>query len=239
MKPIAIVPARGGSRRIPGKNKRPLAGVPLIVRAIQVLISSGGFETIFVSTDDAEIAELAMANGAIVPRLRHAELSDDFTPVLPVVRDAIQQFEALRGEEVGIVCVAYPAAALVFPNEVQQGLALLEGSTVDAVFTAGEFPHPIQRAWIKGVNGLAHMANPQAALMRSQDLEQHYFDTGQLYFGRRVYWLDRASLGQVNRRMLLRPSWAAIDIDTEEDWERAEIAIRILDTSRRVEFPDS
>jgi pseudaminic acid cytidylyltransferase len=228
-RPIAIVPARGGSRRIPGKNKRLLAGVPIVVRVIHVLRSTNEFSDILVSTDDSEIAGLAVLHGARVLGLRSAELSDDFTPTLPVVQDTIRRLEEADATTVQEVCVAYPAAALATPSDVAAGLALLRSPNTDAVLTAAEFPHPIQRAWVLDDEGHAHLAAPEYAATRSQDLPPRYYDAGQLYFGTRPYWMERETEERLERRLLVRPAWAAVDIDTEDDWARAEMAIRLLE----------
>lgn len=230
--PIAVVPARAGSRRIPGKNKRLLAGVPLIVRAMRVLQESDAFHAIVVSTDDPEILDLATDSGALVFGLRPAALSDDLTPTLPVVQDALSRMEQSRGEQVDEVCVAYPAAGIATPEDVAAGIAMLRSPGTDAVFTAGEYPHPIQRAWHLEDGGCAVLAAPDYAGHRTQDLETHYYDVGQLYFGRRQYWMERPSMAAIRRRVLVRPSWAAVDIDTEDDWVRAEFAIQRIDHQR-------
>jgi len=224
--PVAIIPARGGSRRIPKKNLRPLAGVPLVVRAIDLLARIRSIGMIVVSTDDRDIANLAIDRGARVLGLREQSLSGSHVPTLPVIKDTIQKLEALDNVTVGVVVVAYSAAALATPADVEAGLDMLSMPGTDAVISVGEFPHPIQRALELDADGFAHFVSPENLGIRSQDLPPRYFDAGQLYFGHRAYWMDRDSMTSVKRRLLKLPGWAAVDIDTEEDWARAEFAVR-------------
>ena len=224
--PIAIIPARGGSRRIARKNVRPLAGIPLIVRTIAVLTASRAVGTIVVSTDDSEISQLATENGARVLGVRESHLSDNHTPTLPVIQDSIQRLEHSDNITVGTVVVAYTAAALADPRDIEKGLELLQQPGTDAVMSVGEYPHPIQRALELNANGIAKYVTPQYFGSRSQDLPERYFDAGQLYFGCRAYWMDRDAVTSTSLRLLRVPRWAAVDIDTEEDWARAEFAIQ-------------
>ena len=222
----AIIPARGGSRRIPRKNLRTLAGVPLVVRAIDVLERSNAVQLIVVSTDDEDIADLATRNGASILSLREPRLSGDHVPTLPVIQDTIQRIERSHNTSVDQVVVAYPAVALATPADVVRGLEILRTPGTDAVISVGEFPHPVQRALETDANGVAHFISPEHFQSRTQDLPPRFFDAGQLYFGHRSYWMNRDTMPSVNLRLLQLPSWAAVDIDTEEDWARAEIAIR-------------
>ena len=224
--PVAIIPARGGSRRIPRKNLRSLAGVPLVARAIDVLERSKSFEMTVVSTDDEAIAKVATDHGARILGLREPSLSGDHVPTLPVIQDSIHQIERLRNITVDAVVVAYPAAALATPADVVRGLELLSTSGTDAVISVGEFPHPVQRALEIDSYGFARFVSPEHFGSRTQDLPPRFFDAGQLYFGHRSYWMNRDTMPSVNLRLLQLPGWAAVDIDTEEDWARAEIAIR-------------
>ena len=224
--PIAIIPARGGSRRIPKKNLRPLAGIPLLTRAINVLSASQAIGTILVSTDDAEIADVATESGARVLGLRGSHLSDDHTPTLPVVQDTIRRLEQLDNVTVNQVVVAYTAAALADPADVRMGIQLLNTPGTNAVLSVGEFPHPIQRALELTNDGTAQLVSPEFFGTRSQDLPRRFFDAGQLYFGHRPYWMERESITPLNLRLLELPNWAAVDIDTEDDWIRAEFVIR-------------
>jgi len=223
---LAIVPARGGSKRIPRKNIRPFLGVPLLARTIGLLQQSGAFDRIIVTTDDAEISAVAIEAGADVPFRRPAELSDDHTATLPVIRHALQEMERIAGT-VQAACCVYPAAVLMDPADLVTAFVMLEQSNADYVFTATSFPFPIQRALRRAADGSCSMFWPEHRTTRSQDLEPAYHDAGQFYWGSRAAWLEQRPIFAERSRMLVLPRHRTQDIDTLEDWERAELIFRL------------
>lgn len=225
---LAVIPARGGSKRIPRKNIRPFLGIPLIVRPITTLLESNLFDRVVVSTDDEEIAQIAENAGAWVPFLRSAHLADDHTPTIPVVLDAIAQVEAITGLAVGEVCVAYPAAVFMTVELIAEAQRRAHTSGNDLVMAATEFPAPIMRAWRQSSDGSAEMIWPEHQNTRSQDLSAAFYDAGQFY-----WWTDKArSLllrGEQPKTGLLILSASEVqDIDTEIDWIAAEGKARTL-----------
>jgi pseudaminic acid cytidylyltransferase len=229
---LAVIPARGGSKRIPRKNIRPFVGVPLLSRTIAMLKAADLFDRIVVSTDDDEIAAVASAAGAEVPFRRPEELSNDVAGTLPVIAHAIREMEA-RGSIFRYVCCTYPAAVLSRPSDVRAARDLLHGQDVDYVFTATSFPFPIQRALRKTPDGFCEMFRPEHRETRSQDLEPAFHDAGQFYFGRRESWLESKPLFGPRSKMLELPRYRVQDIDTPEDWTRAEMIFRLQEHDER------
>jgi pseudaminic acid cytidylyltransferase len=218
---IAIIPARGGSKRIPRKNIRQFAGKPMIAHAIETARASGLFEHVIVSTDDKEIAKIARDWGAETPFVRPVELSDDFTPTVPVVAHAIQSCEELIGGQVDHVCCIYPGVPFIEIGDLKESWALLNRSNTDYCFPIAEFPSNIQRAMRRGENGRMVSFYPQYELVRTQDLENAYHDAGQFYWGAKQAWLTNPRVHASGTGFPI-PFWRVIDIDTEDDWTRAE-----------------
>lgn len=229
---IAVIPARGGSKRIPRKNIRPFLGVPMLSRAIAMLSAAQVFDRIIVSTDDDEIGEVASHAGAEVPFRRPPELSGDMAGTMPVIVHAIREMEA-HGVIPRYVCCVYPAAVLSRPSDVRAARDLLSGEDLDYVFTATSFPFPIQRALRKSSDGTCEMFWPEHRETRSQDLEPAFHDAGQFYFGRRDAWLQGRPIFGRRSRMLELPRHRVQDIDTPEDWTRAEVIFRFLEQEER------
>lgn len=221
---LAVIPARGGSKRIPRKNIKPFAGQPMIAYAIAAARDSGTFDRIIVSTDDAEIADVARQHGAEVPFLRAAALADDHAGTVPVIADAIGRCDAL-GWHAELVCCIYPGVPLLQPDDLRAALALLDDSTAAYAFTVSPFPAAVQRALKRSADGAMAPFFPEHVRTRSQDLEAGYYDAGQFYWGRRAAWLSGQSPHQDGRGLVI-PAWRAIDIDTPDDWQRAELAFR-------------
>jgi len=221
---LAVIPARGGSKRIPRKNIKAFAGQPMIAYAIGAARASGVFDRIIVSTDDAEIAETAAQQGAEVPFMRAPELSDDHAGTVPVIADAIRRCGEL-GWNAELVCCIYPGVPLLQPQDLRDALALLDDPAAAYAFTVSPFPAAVQRALKRGPGGAMAPFFPQHVQTRSQDLETGYYDAGQFYWGRSAAWLSGQSPHQDGRGLVI-PAWRAIDIDTPEDWERAELAFR-------------
>lgn len=225
---VAVVPARGGSKRIPRKNIRPFRGTPLLVRTINLLRQSKIFDRIVISTDDTEIAEMAVAAGAEAPFLRPAELADDHTGARPVIIHAIETLETQSGAKLGPVCIVYPTAVFIEPHDLQESLAQLQSGPIEFVFSAAGFDAPIQRALRVGPDGICELMWPEHTLTRSQDLEEAYHDAGQFYWGYRDAWLAGKPVFQSRSLLHVLPRWRVQDIDTEEDWQRAELIHRML-----------
>lgn len=227
---LAVIPARGGSKRIPRKNIKPFGGLPMIVWSIRAAVDSGCFDRILVSTDDAEIADIARAHGAEVPFVRPTELSDDHTGTIPVIAHAIRWQQAQR-TPADTVCCIYATAPFVQADDLRQGLALLQDSEADYAFSVTSYAFPIQRAIRITPGGRMEMFQPQHLNTRSQDLEEAWHDAGQFYWGRAEAWLAEKPLFGPNSVAVPLPRHRVQDIDTPEDWERAEHMFRVLQGS--------
>lgn len=228
---LCVIPARGGSKRIPRKNIKLFGGLPMIAWSIRAALSSECFDQIIVSTDDEEIAGVASKYGAVVPFFRPDELADDYTGTIPVVAHAIKWFTD-RNEFFSKVCCVYPTAPFMSSDDIRAGLALLEGTDADYVFPVGRFPSPIQRAVRINSAGRAEMFFPDRFDSRSQDLEEAYHDAGQFYWGKVGAWLSGAPIFNRNSVPLILPRLRAQDIDTPEDWSIAEIMFQYATNMR-------
>lgn len=218
---LAVIPARGGSKRIPRKNIKPFCGKPMIARSIEAALASGCFDRVIVSTDDAEIADVARQYGAQVPFMRPAELSDDYTGTVPVIRHAVDWFIA-NDEAPEQVCCIYATAPFVSGEDIRRGLETLTSNDCDYAFSVTSYAFPIQRAIRITSLGRVEMFQPEHFNTRSQDLEEAYHDAGQFYWGRTLAWQEgRVIFGPCSLPVLL-PRHRVQDIDTPEDWERAE-----------------
>ena len=218
---LCVIPARGGSKRIPRKNVRPFHGRPMIAWSISAALESGIFDHIIVSTDDKDIAEVARSEGAEVPFMRPVELSDDHTATVPVIAHAIEASEALWGLQENICCL-YATAPFVQASDLSDAHALLDKTGAKYAFPVTSFPFPIQRGVRLRKDGRMEMFQPEYALTRSQDLEEAYHDVGQFYWGRRDAWMAGTTLIGPDAAPLIIPRLRAQDIDTPEDWDRAE-----------------
>lgn len=224
---IAIIPARGGSKRIPRKNIRPFAGKPMISYAIEAARACAHIGHVIVSTDDDEIARIALDCGAEVPFRRPVELADDITPTVPVIQHAVRTWREL-GNALDHACCIYPGAPFIRTDDIAQGLALLvEHGGEGYTFPVTSFPSPIQRALRRDADGSLAPFDPSHVETRTQDLEPAYFDAGQFYWGAAETWLSGANI-HLNGRAIVLPEWRVVDIDTPEDWDRAEALHRAL-----------
>ena len=224
---LCIIPARGGSKRIPRKNIRDFCGKPMIAWSIEAAIKSGLFEHIVVSTDDDEIAAVATSLGAEVPFRRPAELADDHIATRPVVNHAIREAEQRFGRPAHVCCI-YPTAPLIQIDDLQRGLEQLIDSGSDFAFTVTRFAYPIQRALKLTESGRVAIFHPEHRKTRSQDLEEAYHDAGQFYWGRTEAFLeDRDTFSSLASPIVL-PNWRVVDIDNHEDWDRAVTLFRAL-----------
>ena len=215
---VAIIPARGGSKRIPRKNLKPFDGVPMIVRSIRKALESGLFDAVVVSTDDDEIADVARANGAEVPFMRPADLADDFTGTAAVIAHALQQLPVFD-----YACCVYATAPLLQARYLRQGLELLKQHPHKSfAFSVCGFGFPVQRALTLDEEGALTSLYPEFRTTRSQDLPEAFQDAGQFYWGRSEAWLRGETLFSPASLPVILPRYLVQDIDTPEDWQRAE-----------------
>ena len=226
---VAIIPGRGGSKRIPHKNIRHFNGKPMIAYPIEAAINSGCFDKVIVSTDSIEIANVAKAYGAEVPFMRPAALADDFVGTTPVIRHALKEL-ANQGIDVDLCCCLYATTPLLQINALKSaGEMLATQPQLDYVFSACRFSFPIQRALVMGEDGGVAPFDANSIGMRSQDLVPTYHDAGQFYWGRAVAFLDeRSQVFGPKANMKVLPDYLVADIDTLEDWERAEVLFQVL-----------
>lgn len=220
---LAVIPARGGSKRIPRKNIRPFGGRPMIGWSIAAARDSGLFDRIVVSTDDAEIADVARALGADVPFVRPAELSDDHTGTTPVVAHAIAWQNAQGDAQAEETCCLYATAPFVQADDLRRGLETLHRTGADYAFSVTRFPAPIQRALRIRADHRVEMFDPAQCTTRSQDLEEAWHDAGQFYWGQAAAWLAHKVIFGRGSAPVILPSHRVQDIDTPEDWTRAEL----------------
>ncbi len=221
---VVIIPARGGSTRIPRKNIRPIDGIPAIVRVINACLRSDCVDRVVVSTDDAEVAGLAKAAGADVPFLRPASLADDHTGILPVVQHALGQLSLAHDAAVGCV---YATAVTLDEKDLQRGFDELGRNPESLIVAVTSYGYPIQRALSRDDDGHVHLVDSGLATVRSQDLPERWHDAGQFIWGSAREWLHADSVFSSAIGINV-PRWRVVDIDTEEDWQRAEILIRTI-----------
>lgn len=224
---LAIIPARGGSKRIPRKNIKPFYGKPMIAWSIEAANLSGLFEHIIVSTDDAEIAEVARHWGAEVPFMRPDELSNDYAGTTEVIAHATR-WALEQGFDVDAVCCIYATAPFVQVDDLKRGLAALESGDWAYAFTVTDFAAPIFRSFKQNAEGGIEMFYPEHFLTRSQDLPTALHDAGQFYWGRPAAWLEGKRIFDRHSKPVVIPRWRVQDIDTQDDWERAEILAPII-----------
>ena len=228
---IAIIPARGGSKRIPRKNIRDFCGKPMIAWTIEAAKASGCFEHIIVSTEDEENAQVAKDWGVEVPFMRPMKLADDYSGTGAVSLHALN-WVIQHWQKPEALCTLYATAPFLTPELIRQGLDMLNTSGAQIVFTATSFPFPIQRAIKLLPNGGVAMFQPEHRMTRSQDLEPAYHDAGQMYWMQTDALLNHVSAFSEQSRPLIMPRHLVQDIDTEEDWQRAEILMQILQKKR-------
>lgn len=224
---LAVIPARGGSKRIPRKNIKLFGGKPMIAWSIAAAQETCVFDRIIVSTDDAEIASIAKEYGAEVPFMRPAELSDDYTLTSPVIAHAIHWYQE-HGFDPQHVCCVYATAPFVQSKDILQGLRIIEQGNVDFAISVTSFPFPIQRAIRILPKGSIEMFDPSKFNQRSQDLVEAYHDAGQFYWGTNLSWSSGQPIFGPQSFPVFLPRNRVQDIDTTEDWESAELMFETM-----------
>lgn len=233
---VAVIPARGGSKRIPRKNVKDFCGKPMIAWSIDAALACGCFDKVIVSTDDQDIADTARQWGAEVPFIRPEKLADDYTGTIPVIRHAVQWLQA-HDINVDYACCIYATAPFVLPQDLQRGWQLIEGrgGNTDYAFSVTSYAFPIQRAIRITDAGRVAMFNPEHFMTRSQDLEEAWHDAGQFYWGAADAWLQEKRIFAESSLPVKLPRHRVQDIDTPEDWVRAEWLFKTMLASP--EFP--
>lgn len=223
---IAIIPARGGSKRIPRKNIKNFHGKPLIAYSIETALSSKIFSRVIVSTDDIDIADIARKYGAEVPFIRPNELSDDFIGTGEVISHTIKYLKE-NGEKFDFVCTIYATAPFLNEKYLIEGFEKLKISDAKIAFSATSMPFPIQRTFKINADNRCEMFWPENYYKRSQDLEEAYQDAGQFYFENINIESNEITFGK-NSIPIILPRYLVQDIDTLEDWENAEILYNLV-----------
>ena len=226
MKKICIIPARGGSKRIPRKNIKNFFGKPILAYSIETAIKSHLFQDIVVSTDDQEIANIAQKFGASVPFFRSKETSNDYSPLKDVIEETIKKYEENNGP-IDIFCCLLATAPFVTVESLSDSYNLLINNNYESIFSVKEFSSPIQRS-LKINNGKISMVWPEYQYSRSQDLESRYHDAGQFYWMHRDIFINKLTLWTENTGSIVLPEIQVQDIDTEQDWLIAEFKYKFL-----------
>lgn len=225
MRNIAIIPARGGSKRIPRKNIKPFMGKPIIAYSIEAALQSGLFDEVMVSTDDEEIAGIAREYGAAVPFMRSAETSNDYAGTADVILEVLQMYKE-QGREFDTVCCIYSTAPFVTSDRLKEAYSKLNDG-IDSVFTCVAYSYPVQRS-LHIVDGRISMVYPEYLNSRSQDLETIYHDAGQFYVARISSFIQEKFFWGKNTVGLVLSELEVQDLDTLTDWRLAEMKYELL-----------
>ena len=226
MSNLCIIPARGGSKRIPRKNIKPFLGKPIIAYSIEAALNSKLFDEVMVSTDDLEIAALAKKYGASVPFVRSDKTANDFATTFDVIYEVLQEYELLN-KKFDLSCCIYPCAPFVTKEKLAKGFELLKENNYDCVFPIIPFSFPIQRALIEN-KGKVSFFYPEFSLSRSQDLEKSYHDAGQFYWLNTEICMEKKKILTDNSGSIVLTELEGQDIDNEIDWKLAELKYEIL-----------
>lgn len=230
---VAIIPARGGSKRIPKKNIKLFCGKPIVAYSIEAAQHSKIFDKIIVSTDSSEIAKFARSLSAEVPFLRPQELSGDYIGIREVIAHAVKWLWR-KGEKLNAVCCIYATAPLVRPDDIVEAYKIFQRDKWDYVFSATEYVYPIQRSFHVQKSGSIEMYFPENFSKRSQDLEKAYHDAGQFCWGKPEAWIENNMPFSERSSILKIPAYRVVDIDTDEDWKRAEIIYNVLQKEEKL-----
>jgi pseudaminic acid cytidylyltransferase len=222
---IAIIPARGGSTRVPLKNIRKFHGIPMLSRTIKILKESNCFDRIIVSSDHSEIQRIALESGAEAPFLRSDELSKNSTPTVEVISNAI---EILNLDDRDSVCCVYATNPFLRADALQLGERIMQSNReFNFITTVTTFPFPIQRALLVDRSGLMEMADPNFMMTHSQDLPERFHECAQFWWARAKTWREKNGM-QTKVIGIKLPRWMVQDIDTLEDWQTAEIKFELM-----------
>ena len=226
MSSVAIITARGGSKRIPHKNIKEFCGKPIIAYSIQAALQAGCFDEVMVSTDDSQIAEIAKQYGAKVPFMRSSENADDFSTTRDVVKEVLAQYESV-GRHFEYACCIYPTAPFITAGRLAEAMVLLEDKGADSVVPVVAFSFPIQRGLILREE-CAEFKWPEYALARSQDLEPVYHDSGQFYCMNTEAFAEQQLMFMKKTCPIILSELEVQDIDNETDWKLAELKFRLI-----------
>jgi pseudaminic acid cytidylyltransferase len=218
---IAVIPARGGSKRIPRKNIKLFKGLPVIAYAIKAAKDSGAFSEIFVSTDDEEIAEVAVSFGATIPWMRPNELSEDYSTTVSVMKDAVLKLKSSYSQ-LEYVCCIYPATPLLQPRFIREGFEVIQEGEWDYTFAASRAEVPPQRFFSLDATNRVELHFPENETTRTQDFLPSYRDAAQFYFGRTSSWELGLQIFSSRSTVIEIPRELSVDIDTLDDWHYAE-----------------
>jgi pseudaminic acid cytidylyltransferase len=225
---ICIIPARGGSKRIKRKNIKSFHGKPIISYSIEACLKSKLFDFVIVSTDDPEIANIAVSCGASVPFLRPQNLSDDFTSTLDVVKHAISFIKTTKNLIIDNVCVVYPCAPFIDNSDLIKSFDIFRNSKLDFCFAAGLLDYPLERLMCLNKKDELVKINTDYFDNRTQDLNSFFFDAGQFYWANIEYWSNTLELFEKNSIPYFFEKTRLVDIDTNEDWSWAELLFEAL-----------
>ncbi|NTV90941.1 MAG: pseudaminic acid cytidylyltransferase [Clostridiales bacterium] len=229
---VAIIPARIGSKRIPKKNIKIFHGKPMIAYSIQAALKTKLFSSIIVSTDSMEVANIAITYGAEVPFIRPAELADDFTGTDAVMLHALN-YLIDHGADIQYVCCIYATAPFINSAYIKKGFDLLKKKNATSAFTVTTYPYPIYRSLKISEDGRLHMIWPDYMNVRSQDLSEAYHDAGQFYWADAQKYLTEKNFFSKDAVPVVLPRHLVQDIDTDEDWQRAEAMYKVLMLSEK------
>lgn len=230
MSNLCIIPARGGSKRIPRKNIRPFLGKPIIAYSIEAALNSGLFDEVMVSTDDAEIAEIALKYGAKVPFMRTEKTSNDYATTFDVIEEVLIKYKDTN-KHYDVVCCIYACAPFVTSNKLTESHKILETNNYDSVFPVIPFGFPIQRS-LKFEEDKIKFFYPEFSLARSQDLEKSYHDAGQFYWMQTNKCLEQKKILTENSGSIIISEMEGQDIDNEVDWKLAELKYELLQSTK-------
>lgn len=226
-KNLAIIPARGGSKRIPRKNIKEFLGKPIIAYSIEVALTSGLFDEVMVSTDDEEIASIAKQYGAKVPFMRSHENADDFATLADVLIEVLRQYQVTHKSFENICCIL-PTAPLTNASQIRNAFKKLTDENLDSVLPVVEFSYPILRALELDTNNKLKMIWPKYLNSRSQDLKPAYHDSGSFYWVKSNSLIEQETLFCNNGSAIVLPETEIQDIDNETDWKLAELKYKLL-----------
>jgi len=228
---LAIIPARGGSKRIPRKNIKSFLGKPIIAYSIETALKSGVFDAVMVSTDDEEIAEIARSFGASVPFLRSGKSSDDYATTADVVEEVLLSYKEI-GVEFELGCCIYPTAPLIKNDKLKESFDLLTRQSFDTVFPVVQYSYPIQRAIKVDEQNKMNLFFDEYKNSRSQDLEELYHDAGQFYTFSVAKFLEKKELWTQNTGVIVLDELEVQDIDTITDWKLAELKYGLIQNTK-------